>query len=325
MIIIGAGPAGSALAHSLSQCRPIEAPPLRTALVERSLAQPDRIVGELLQPGGMAALETLGLTWCTEDIGAISCHGYCVVKGSEQVHIPYPNGAQGRSFHHGLFVMQLRKAARQARGVEMIEGTATELIDCPHTGRALGVRINRKDTADPNASAASNALFAEIIIAADGGYSKFRSALGTIPRAPVAKSQFFGAILKHAPLPMMQHGIVTLIPNSGPVLMYQIDPTETRMLADIRLPLPADAKSHLLDKVVPALSPPVQPCVIEALQNDRLRSMPNSFLPASMQGQHGSKEGVILIGDALNMRHPLTGGEGSVNHLCDFFAELFLD
>ena len=308
VIIVGAGPAGSALAYSLSQCRPIDAPPLRIALVERSLAQPDRIVGELLQPGGMAALKTLGLTWCTEDIDAIPCHGYCVVKGSDQVHIPYPNGAQGRSFHHGLFVMQLRKAARQARGVKMIEATATELIDCPHTGRAVGVRINRKATANSEASAVSDALFADIIIAADGAYSKFRNALGTIPRAPVAKSQFFGAILKHAPLPMMQHGIVTLIPNSGPVLMYQIDATETRMLADIRLPLPPDPKSYLLDKVVPALPPQVQPCVTEALQNDRLRSMPNSFLPASMQGQYGSKEGIILIGDALNMRHPLTGG-----------------
>jgi len=33
--------------------------------------------------------------------------------------------------------------------------------------------------------------------------------------------------------------------------------------------------------------------------------MPNSFLPAVEQG---SKEGVILLGDSWNMRHPLTGG-----------------
>jgi squalene monooxygenase len=36
--------------------------------------------------------------------------------------------------------------------------------------------------------------------------------------------------------------------------------------------------------------------------------MPNSFLPAILQGSHRSKEGVILLGDAWNMRHPLTGG-----------------
>lgn len=296
------------MAHSLAQCRPKDASSLRIALVERSLAQPDRIVGELLQPGGMAALKALGLTWCTEDIDAIPCHGYCVVYEGKQVHIPYPNGAEGRSFHHGPFVMQLRKAAKLARGVDMIEGTVTELIESPHTGRALGVRLNRKDTTDPK-NAVSDALFAEIIIAADGGYSKFRSTLGTAARAPVAKSQFYGAILKHAPLPIKHHGTVALIPGSGPVLMYQIDSTETRMLADVQLPLPSDPKAFLLDKVVPALPRDLQPCVTDSLKVDRLRSMPNSFLPAAMQGQHGSKEGVLLIGDAWNMRHPLTGGE----------------
>jgi len=41
-----------------------------------------------------------------------------------------------------------------------------------------------------------------------------------------------------------------------------------------------------------------------ALETERLRSMPNSFLPPSTS----SELGVILLGDAMNMRHPLTGG-----------------
>jgi len=36
--------------------------------------------------------------------------------------------------------------------------------------------------------------------------------------------------------------------------------------------------------------------------------MPNSFLPSVEQGGPHAKEGVILLGDAWNMRHPLTGG-----------------
>ena len=36
--------------------------------------------------------------------------------------------------------------------------------------------------------------------------------------------------------------------------------------------------------------------------------MPNSFLPPVEQGGRHAKEGVILLGDAWNMRHPLTGG-----------------
>ncbi|RXM31917.1 Squalene monooxygenase [Acipenser ruthenus] len=45
-----------------------------------------------------------------------------------------------------------------------------------------------------------------------------------------------------------------------------------------------------------------------ALQNDRLRTMPASFLPPSPV----NKPGVLLLGDAYNMRHPLTGGGMSV-------------
>jgi squalene monooxygenase len=40
--------------------------------------------------------------------------------------------------------------------------------------------------------------------------------------------------------------------------------------------------------------------------------MPNSFLPAAEQGGRHSKEGVILLGNAWNMQHPLTGGRMTV-------------
>ena len=36
--------------------------------------------------------------------------------------------------------------------------------------------------------------------------------------------------------------------------------------------------------------------------------MPNSFLPSVEQGGSYTKEGVFLLGDSWNMRHPLTGG-----------------
>jgi squalene monooxygenase len=58
---VGAGIAGSALAHALATLSHPTARPLKIALLERSLAEPVRIVGELLQPGGMVALRTLGL------------------------------------------------------------------------------------------------------------------------------------------------------------------------------------------------------------------------------------------------------------------------
>jgi squalene monooxygenase len=66
-------------------------------------------------------------------------------------------------------------------------------------------------------------------------------------------------------------------------------------------------QSFILDEIVPGLPSQLQPPVIAALNKDRLRRMPNSFLPASEQGNRNTKEGVVLLGDAWNMRHPLTG------------------
>lgn len=43
---------------------------------------------------------------------------------------------------------------------------------------------------------------------------------------------------------------------------------------------------------------------MDGVKTDRLRSMPNGFLPPSLN----KSEGMILLGDAMNMRHPLTGG-----------------
>lgn len=48
------------------------------------------------------------------------------------------------------------------------------------------------------------------------------------------------------------------------------------------------------------------------MDRDRLRVMPNTYLPPKMQGRRGGREGVIMVGDSWNMRHPLTGGEFAV-------------
>lgn len=62
-------------------------------LLERDLREPDRIVGELLQPGGIAALHKLGLAHCLDGIDAARVEGYCIVNGStgELVAAPYPD------------------------------------------------------------------------------------------------------------------------------------------------------------------------------------------------------------------------------------------
>ncbi|KAF8075287.1 squalene epoxidase-domain-containing protein [Lyophyllum atratum] len=297
VLIVGAGIAGSSLAHALSTLP--QSKPLRIALLERSLAEPDRIVGELLQPGGVIALKKLGLQACLEGIDAIPVRGYCVVEDGKSVHIPYPGDHEGRSFHHGRFIMTLRAAAKRAKGVDVIEAAVTDLIEDEKTGRVIGVRAARKDTE-------KEAFYAKLVVIADGCFSNFRTAvMGEVGAKSVTKSHFVGAVLEDARLPIPNHGTVALIRGFGPVLLYQISEHDTRMLVDVKVPLPSDLKAHILTNIVPQLPSALHLPIQAALDKDRIRRMPNSFLPAVEQG---SKEGVILLGDSWNMRHPLTGG-----------------
>lgn len=310
VLIVGAGILGCALAITLArQGRSV-------LLLEKSWKEPDRIVGELLQPGGVSALEKLGLRECLEDIDAVVVKGYEVIYYGERVHIPYPEDAsgrkskttekgsakvrpEGRSFHHGRFIRRLREAAMRESNISVVETTVTAPVKTTYSGQVLGVECQTKGCPD--------VYFADLTVIADGYASRFRKDF--IPYAPTSRSKFWGLELIDADLPRFQHGHVVL-GDAAPVLLYQIGTHETRALVDV--PNDADSassarggiKAHLRDVVLPSLPPSVQPSFATALDAGRLRSMPNSFLPPSAQ----QVPGMVFLGDAMNMRHPLTGG-----------------
>lgn len=300
VVVVGAGVLGSALAIAFArQGRSV-------LLLEQSLKEPDRIVGELLQPGGVDALAQLGLSQCLEDIDAIPVLGYEVVYYGKGVHIPYPSNsvsegkrAQGRSFHHGRFIRRLREEALKEPNITVVETKVTGVIRSDYTNQILGVESLSRGEKD--------FYFGSITFIADGYDSKFRKAF--VPYSPVVRSKFYGLELKDAKLPRLLHGNVVL-GHEAPVLLYQIGTHETRVLVDVPNGLPSASvacggvKGHLRSKVLPSLPTEVQPSFQEALDEGKLRSMPNSWLPPSTN----RSPGLVMIGDAMNMRHPLTGG-----------------
>lgn len=308
VVIVGAGILGSALAVALGdQGRSV-------ILLERSLKQPDRIVGELLQPGGVEALQKLGLGQCLEEIDAIPVTGYEVFYYGQEVKIPYPENAasgrtatnpqssspEGRSFHHGRFVSRLRSAAMAHPNVTVFETEVTKIVQSSYNFQAVGVEslTNRSDR---------DYFFGSLTVVADGYASKFRKSY--LPYTPTSKSKFWGLELIDAPLPVPKNGHI-ILSDQAPVLLYQIGTHETRALIDIPDNTPTASlkaggvKAHLRNIVLPSLPAQVQPCFAAALEKGALRSMPNSFLPSTTN----KTPGLLLLGDAMNMRHPLTGG-----------------
>lgn len=152
IVIVGAGIIGCAAAVAFGQQG------RSVILLERSLKEPDRIVGELLQPGGVRALEALGIRDCLDDIDAIRVEGYDVIYYGEEVRIPYPENAdgtesgkktpEGRSFHHGRFIQKLRVAAMRTPNVTVVESTVTDTIKNGWTGQILGVECTTKGQKD---------------------------------------------------------------------------------------------------------------------------------------------------------------------------------
>ncbi|KAL0084157.1 squalene epoxidase-domain-containing protein [Phycomyces blakesleeanus] len=314
LIIVGAGIIGCAAARAFGRDG------RQVLLLERDLTEPDRIVGELLQPGGVNALHNLDLQDCIEGIDGIPCHGYGVFYQNKLVEIPYPvnkftgEKAVGKSFHHGRFITKLRNAAKQTPNVTVRELTVVEMLKDKYNHkedgqedkgdneereeRIIGVKAQSKDGQVLQ-------FHAPLTIVADGLFSKFRKQVTV--KTPDVKSNFVGFELKDLVLPLPEHGHVILA-HPSPVLMYQISEHDTRVLVDIPGQLPSAStgqlKKYLQETVAPEIPESIRGKFLESLETERLRSMPNGFLPPSIN----NTKGMVLLGDAMNMRHPLTGG-----------------
>ncbi|KAL6862807.1 Squalene epoxidase [Amphichorda felina] len=323
VVVVGAGIFGCAISYALAnQGRSV-------ILLERWMHEPDRIVGELLQPGGVAALNKLGLGHCLEDIDSIPCHGYCVMYHGTPKVVPYPtiddegnvthqwSGAGkegkrpvGRGFHHGRFIMQLRRACLAHENITVIETEVTSTIRGEDSDRILGVET--KTTNKETGEKTQDAFFGQLTIVADGYASKFRKQV--ITRAPVVRSKFYALELIDCPLLQPNHAMV-IIGTVFPVLLYQIGKRETRCLIDVPADIPeaspaaGGVRGYIQNWVLPTVPEPIRTAMVKALEDGKIpRSMPNSWLPPSKQPANG----LVVLGDAMNMRHPLTGGGMSV-------------
>lgn len=320
VVVVGAGVAGCALATVLARDG------RRVFVVERDLSEPDRIVGELLQPGGYEKLVELGLASAAEGIDSQKVYGYGMFLYDRRMCIDYierrrkragtgvERAVAGRSFHNGRFVMRLREAARAERNVTLAQGNVLRLVHedaDDENSRVLGVEY--RDTSCPDATPTPGVAGqlrqarAALTIACDGCSSRLRKKVNPAAEFRVS-SHFVGLVLQHCDLPFPQHGHVVLI-DPAPVLFYPISSTEVRCLVDVpggRMPSAADGGviGYMRDTVAPQLPDAFRGAFLRAVHAGDFKTMPNRVMPAKPAAMRGA----ILLGDSFNMRHPLTGG-----------------
>lgn len=335
-IVIGAGVVGPAIATALARQGK------KVLIVERDWSEPDRIVGELMQPAGVQALRELGMVQAINGIEAYHVSGYyikfhdtelqinyaskekcqrtspmepvpgCVHDGNDKLSQDDPSldyksweedeNVRGVSMCHGKFLQNLRAIVKAEPNVTWMEGNVTALIRDPeNTRKVLGVKVKKAD-------GSVSEHRASVTFACDGIYSKFRKEHSP-DNVPHVGSYFVGLALEHAELPAPNRGHV-ILGNHAPALIYQVLDVESRMLCAYRSTAPPSSATnefhdYLLNEVKPNLPEMLHPSFTKAVAERKYRPMPNQFLSAPRQTKN---EGFIMLGDSLNMRHPLTGG-----------------
>lgn len=289
--IIGAGVAGGTLAAYLGKHN------IRVALIEKTITPQDRIVGELLQPGGVIKLREMGLSHLLDGFDAQPVNGYALFLNGKHFKINYPGAETGRGFRNGRFVQKIRDEVFSLSTVQVFEGTVTELIQS--NKRVTGVKYSDAKTKE------LKHISAPLTVVSDGIFSGFRQNLCNNKKK--VSGYFLGMILKNCSLPYTGCGHV-IVAKPSPCLVYPVSSTEARVLIDFKGTEPpkrgAELSNYLKYVIGSQLPAQIKSSYLAAVEEGKFKAMPNHLFPANPKKQAG----VVLLGDSLNMRHPLTGG-----------------
>lgn len=292
IIVIGAGVAGGVFAASQPSST-------RILVLERDLTEPDRIIGELMQPGGIQALTQMGLGHLLEGIDAQEVNGYNLIKGNERFTIHYDEvqkGIKGIGLRNGKFLTNIRQELAKRENITVIQGNVTQILEKDNT--IIGVNYTQEDGTPVS-------QYAKLTIVCDGPMSVLRDKLSKVNKQ--VTSYFMGLVLKDLELefPSYGHMIVT---GDFPILVYPIHTGAYRILIDYpggKAPkMGKESIERLKESVVKVLPQEMVASFLKAMEEDQLKVMPNH----SMKNQAFRMKGAALLGDSLNMRHPLTGG-----------------
>lgn len=171
VIVVGAGPGGSATAYWAAQTG------LSVLLLDKAVFPRDKTCGDGLTPRAVAELVRMGVSIRAED-GWIRNRGLRVVGGGHVIELPWPELSSYPSYgmaraRYTLDHMLVEHA--RAAGAKVLEGTAVTGPVIDEAGRVVGVTAKRDGE--------EITYRARIVVAADGVSSRLATAVGRTPRS----------------------------------------------------------------------------------------------------------------------------------------------
>ena len=288
-LIVGAGPAGSALAAGLAHAG------ARVLLVERAHHPRPKACAEYASPRIVEELDRIGLRTADWLEDAVPLWGMHLHAGANAVRIGYAD-RRGRRPAWGIdrrrFDERLARHAADA-GAELCEGsrvTALTRVD----GRVAGVRITDVATGH------EEAVRADWVIGADGARSTVARLLGV--ERPVRFPRRLGLIAHFAGggAPPLDHGEM----HVGRGWYVGLAPTPGNEL-NVGMALPMAGSRPAAGRFRAAID--ALPAVAERLAGARRVSPIRGSAPIGHRVSEVAGPGWLLIGDAAGFVDPFTG------------------
>jgi flavin-dependent dehydrogenase len=286
VLVVGAGPAGSAAALTLARAG------ARVRLVDRSTFPRNKLCGDTLNPGALAIVDRFGAGDAVRAC-ALPIIGMTVTGPGAHVSADYPDGLRGMSLtRHCLDHLLLTAAADAGACVDTGIGVSEPVLEGE---RVVGVRL---------AGPRREVVRAPVVIAADGRGSRLAGAVKLSSYARTPRRWAFGAYFTNVTrmssrgeMHVGRAGYIGVAPLPGGL-------TNVSVVVDrpCTTPLPHEGQQMVVRRALDG----------DAVLRDRFAdatqvSSVTVLGPLAVNARAAGCPGLLLAGDAAGFVDPMTG------------------